>query len=531
MKKHSKRRKKSKKSPKRSGKLRRELVASVDSREARIALLENSQLTELFIERTSERRLVGNIYKGIVRSVVPGIEAAFVDVGQEKNGFLYVSDVTDVLDEYDEEIEEGEYEEEFRPRSKRRRKMRIEDMLKRGQEIMVQVAKEPMGQKGMRLTNYVSLPGRYLVLMPTVNHMGVSRKIEDEKERERLRKAASKARPSGLGLIVRTLAEGRGRDEIEADVKYLTGVWQKIMRRMESMPAPSLLHQDLGQVARIVRDVFNEDIDSFLIDSKPDYDTVLNLLDNLAPRLKSRVQLYRDRTPLFDKYNLEGQIEKALRKKVWLPSGGYIVIDQSEALTTIDVNTGKFTGKQKLEDTVFKTNLEAAREVARQMRLRDIGGIILVDFIDMEKPSNRQKVLKEFQEAFRADRSKTYIFGMTELGLVQMTRKRVKLSLTPSLCEPCPYCEGTGWVKSSTTTMIQALRQLEKQCREDGQKAITLTAHKDVIKRLLATQSDAISKLEKKYGRKITLEASPDCHLEFYSISATKSGELLEYSS
>ncbi|GAB4349797.1 MAG: ribonuclease G [Candidatus Abyssubacteria bacterium] len=508
----------------------RELVASVDSRETRIALIEDGQLAEIFIERTSKRRLVGNIYKGVVKSVVPGIEAAFVDVGQEKNGFLYISDVTDVLDEYDEEIEEGEYEEEFRPRTGRKRRMRIEDMLKRGQEIMVQVAKEPMGQKGMRLTNYISLPGRYLVLMPTVNHLGVSRKIENEKERERLRKIASKVRPHGLGLIVRTLGEGKGQEEIEADVKYLTSLWQKICRRMESMPAPSLLHQDLGQVARVVRDVFNDSIDKFIIDSKPDYDTVLNLLDNLAPHLKDRVELYRERTPLFEKYDLEMQIEKALRKKVWLPSGGYIVIDQSEALTTIDVNTGKFTGKQKLEDTVLKTNLEAAKEIAHQIRLRDIGGIILVDFIDMERPANRQKLLKQFQEAFKADRSKTYIFGVTELGLIQMTRKRVKLSLTPSLCEPCPYCEGTGWVKSATTTMIQALRQLERQCREDGHKSITLKAHRDVIERLLATQSDAISKLEKKYGRKITLEALADCHLEFFSITATKSGELPEFS-
>lgn len=527
-------RKRKKKTSRRGGRkqkkqLRRELVASVDSRESRMGLLENGELTELFIERKSERRLVGNIYKGTVKSIVPGIEAAFVDVGQEKNGFLYVSDVTDTLDEDEVDLDEEDEEDEYRPRSRRRRRMRIEDMLKRGQEIMVQVAKEPMGQKGMRLTNYVSLPGRYLVLMPTVNHLGVSRKIEDDKERERLRKIAAKFRPHGLGLIVRTLGEGKGEEEIKADIKYLTGLWQKIVRRMDSMSSPSLLHQDLGQVARVVRDVFNDEIDKFIIDSKRDYDTVLNLLENLAPHLKPRVELYRGRVPLFEKYDLEGQIEKALRKKVWLPSGGYLVIDQAEALTTIDVNTGKFTGKQKLEDTVFKTNMEAAREVARQVRLRDIGGIILVDFIDMEKASNRQKLTKEFQEAFKPDRSKTYILSITELGLVQMTRKRVKLSLTPSLCEPCPYCEGTGWVKSVTTTMIQAMRQLEKQCKGNGHKAITLTAHKDVIERIQATEVDTIAELEKKYGRNITLNASTECHLEFFSITETRSGEMLDY--
>lgn len=506
----------------------RELVASADSRETRIALLENTQLTELFIERTSERHLVGNIYKGTVKSVVPGIEAAFVDVGQGKNGFLYVSDVTDILDDY--EFDEDEVGEDYRPRSKRRRRMRIEDMLKRGQEIMVQVVKEPMGQKGMRLTNYISLPGRYLVLMPTVNHVGVSRKIEDEKERERLRKIALGARPPGLGVIVRTLGEGKGKDELKADIKYLTGLWQKIVRRMESMPSPSQLHQDLGQVARVVRDVLNDEIDRFIIDSKPDYDTVLNLLDNLAPQLKSHVRLYRGSVPLFEKYDLETQIEKALRKKVWLPSGGYIIIDQAEALTTIDVNTGKFTGRQKLEDTVFKTNMEAAREAARQIRLRDIGGIIVVDFIDMEKISNRNKLLKEFEEAFKSDRSKTYVLGITELGLVQMTRKRVKLSLTPSLCEPCPYCGGTGWVKSITTTMIQALRQLEQQCREDNHRGITLTAHKDVIEQLREREAQTITKLQKQCGRKIILKASPDCHLEFFSIVETGSADALESS-
>jgi ribonuclease G len=507
--------------------LKRQLVASVDAHEARIALLENGGLTELFIERSKERRLVGNIYKGTVKSVIPGIEAAFVDVGQEKNGFLYVSDVADVLDEYDGYLEDEDEEEEYRLRSKRKRRMRIEDMLKRGQEIMVQVAKEPIGQKGMRLTSHISLPGRYLVLMPTVNHLGVSRKIEEEKERKRLREIAAKLRPQDLGIIVRTAGEGKGKEELQADVKYLTGLWQKIVRRMESMPAPSLLHRDLGQVARVVRDVFNDEIDTFIIDSKPDYDTVLNLLENLAPHLKPRMKLYRGPGSLFEKYDMESQIEKALRRKVWLPSGGYIVIDQSEALTTIDVNTGKFTGKRKLEDTVFKTNMEAAKEAARQLRLRDIGGIILVDFIDMEKASNRQKLLKEFQEAFKSDRTKTYVLGMTELGLVQMTRKRVKLSLTPSLCKPCPYCEGTGWVKSVTTTMLQALRQLEKQCKENGHKAVTLTAHKDIIEQLCSSEADAIARLEKEYGLKIVLTASTDCHLEFFSITETSSGQVL----
>lgn len=512
--------KKSKRSRRKPKKLSRELIASVDSREARIALVEDGKLVELFIERTTEQRLVGNIYKGVVKTVVPGIEAAFIDVGKEKNGFLHASDVTDVHDEYEEVIEEeGEGEEEYRPRSRRRKRARIEDMLKPGQEIMVQVAKEPMGQKGMRLTNYVSLPGRYLVLMPTVNHLGVSRKIEEEKERERLKKMASKLRPKGLGLIVRTVGEGKGKGEIETDVKYLVSLWKKIMRRMESMSAPSVLHSDLGQVARIVRDVFTDDVDRFIIDSKRDYDSVLNLLENLAPQLRSRVKLYRRRVPLFEEYNIESQIEKALHRKVWLPSGSYLVFDQGEALTTVDVNTGKFTGRARLEDTVFKTNMEAAPEIARQLRLRDIGGIIVVDFIDMEKASNRQKLLKAFEEAFKEDRSKAYVLGISELGLIQMTRKRVKLSLTPSLCEPCPYCEGTGWVKSISTTTIQALRQLERACKEHDSETITLTAHKDVVHRICESETNDLTKLEKKFKRNIVLNVSPDCHVEFFSIN------------
>ena len=513
-----KRPKKTRKAPK---KVLRELVASVDSREARIALVEGGKLVELFIERTSEQRLVGNVFKGTVKTVIPGIEAAFIDVGKEKNGFLHASDVTDMQDEVDEVIEEGEEEgeEKYRPRSRRRRKMRIEDALKPGQEIMVQVAKEPMGQKGMRLTNYVSLPGRYLVLMPTVNHLGVSRKIEEDKERERLRKIAEKARPKGLGLIVRTVGEGKGKGEITTDVKYLTGLWNKIVRRMESMSSPTLLHSDLGQVARIVRDVFTDDIDRFIIDSKRDYDSVLNLLESLAPQLKSRVELYRKRVPLFEQYDIENQIEKALRRKVWLPSGGSIVIDQSEALTTVDVNSGKFTGGNRLEDTVFKTNMEAAAEAARQLRLREIGGIVVVDFIDMEKASNKTKLIREFEKGFKDDRSKTYVLGITELGLVQMTRKRVKLSLTPSLCEPCPYCEGTGWVKSISTTTLQALRQLERACREKENDTITLTAHKDIIQRICESETADLGKLEKKYNRSIILNVSPDCHVEYFSIS------------
>lgn len=521
-KKRTKKTRKAGKTPKSPKKAQRELAASIDSREARIALLEDGKLVELFIERSSEQRLVGNIYKGIVKTVIPGIEAAFIDVGKEKNGFLHASDIGDSQDEYEEVVTEteDESEEEYRPRSRRRRRARIEDVLKPGQEIMVQVSKEPMGQKGMRLTGYVSLPGRYLVLMPTVNHLGVSRKIEDEKERERLRKIAHKARPKDLGLIVRTVGEGKGKGEIETDVKYLVGLWNKVIRRMESMPAPSLLHSDLGQIARIVRDVFSDDVNKFTIDSKRDYDSVLNLLETLAPQLKSRVELYRKRVPLFDAYDIENQIEKALRRKVWLPSGGYIVIDQSEALTTVDVNTGKFTGRARLEDTAFKTNMEAAIETARQLRLRDIGGIIVVDFIDMEKISNRNKLLKEFQAGFKGDRSKTYILGVTELGLIQMTRKRVKLSLTPSLCEPCPYCEGTGWVKSISTTTIQALRQLERECRENAHDTITLTAHKDVIQRICESETDALAKVEKKFNRNIVLNVSPDCHVEFFSITA-----------
>ncbi|MCL4219223.1 MAG: Rne/Rng family ribonuclease, partial [Candidatus Hydrogenedentes bacterium] len=359
-----------------------ELAINVEPLETRIAVLEKKTLIELNVERHESRSLVGSIYRGRVDSIVPGIQAAFIDIGFEKNGFLYVSDIAGAEGTGDFVFEEGT----VKPRKGQRRGKApsIESMVKKDQYIMVQVSKDMLGTKGVRLTNYITLPGRYCVLMPTVSHMGVSRKIESDKERDRLRKLVKQLQPKGMGVILRTAAEGISKSDLEDDLNYIQKVWQKVLGKMESMKGSGLLHEDLGPVLRTVRDRFSSDVTRVTIDSETEYSRVLNFLDNFSPILKKCVKLYRSRRPLFDKLNIEDQITKALQRTVYLKSGGSICIDHTEALVAIDVNTGRFTGSKALEDTVFKTNLEAAEEIARQVRLRDIGGIIVVDFIDMQ---------------------------------------------------------------------------------------------------------------------------------------------------
>lgn len=495
-------------------KVRKEIVANVDLRQTRLALLEDGKVAEFFIERAEEKGIVGNIYKGRVETILPGIQAAFVDIGLERHGFLYVSDVlAEPLEEEEEMI--AEEEQAVPPPRPREVAFSIEALLKPKQEVMVQVVKEPMGGKGTRLTTHISLPGRFLVLMPTVEHVGVSRKIESEKERERLKKLLISIKPPGLGFIVRTAGEGKNQAEFLSDIKYLTGLWKKIQRRMESQPASSLLHEDIGQVLRVVRDIFTDDVDKFIVDNPVDYSRVLNFLDALSPHLKSKVELYKGQENIFDKYKIEEEIEKALDRKVWLKSGGRLGIDITEAMVIVDVNTGKYKGKKSLEETVLKTNLEAAKEIARQLRLRDIGGIIVIDFIDMENPKHKARVIKALEEALKIDRSKSNVSEMSEFGLIQMTRKRVKHSLTQALSQPCPYCEGSGWVKSITTVSLQAIRELKQVCQNpQSPMSFCLKAHPEVAQRLKQSEGDSLMTLEKKYGKKIEVKPMPDFHIE-----------------
>jgi len=489
----------------------KELVINVTSKETRIALLEDKRLAELIIERQENRSLVGNIYKGRVDSILPGIQAAFIDIGLEKNGFLYVSDIAGTGDIGDVVLEDGIVRS---PRQGRQGKVQpIENLLKKNQSIMVQVGKDRLGTKGVRLTNYITLPGRYVVLMPNVKQLGVSRKIEDDKERERLKKILQSVRAPGAGLITRTAGEGRRKSDFQGDVKYLTKVWNKIKSNLGSMKPPCLLHEDLGPILRIVRDVFTSEVSKLIIDDAIEYKRILDFLNSFAPNLKRRCKLDTGKQPLFKKYGIEEEIEKALRRKVFLKSAGYICIDQTEALVAIDVNTGKFTGKTRLEETVLKTNLEAADEIARQVRLRDLGGIIVIDFIDMKYERNRQKLFKSLREALKSDRAKTTISEISELGMIEMTRKRVKHNLIKALSQPCPYCEGSGMVRSVTTMTFDVLRRLQSLFCQTREKRVIVQIHPDVARRLRTEEKDLLDKIALEYDREISIESVPDSHI------------------
>ncbi|MBI4556449.1 MAG: Rne/Rng family ribonuclease [Candidatus Hydrogenedentes bacterium] len=498
----------------------KELVINVTPLETRIALLENQRLAELIIERQESRSLVGNIYKGRVDSVVPGIQAAFVDIGFEKNGFLYVSDIAGVEGTGDFVFEEGT----VRPRTKHRRGRHpsIENILKKNQNIMVQVSKDTLGTKGVRLTNFVTLPGRYLVLMPTVSHLGISRKIEEDHERERLRSILQPLRPHGMGIIVRTAAEDRKKAELEGDIKYLTKVWAEIKAKMEDMKGESLLHEDLGPILRVVRDLFTQDISKLTVDDATEYDRILKFLDRFAPQLKKRCKLYNAKRPIFDKSGIEEEIQKALQRKVYLKRGGYICIDQTEALVAIDVNTGRFTGTKHLEETVFQTNIEAAQEIAHQMRLRDIGGIIVIDFIDMRYERNRKELIRRLQDALKADRAKTTVSEISELGMIEMTRKRVKHNLMKALSQPCPYCEGSGMVRSITTMTLDLMRQLQSLFCHSREKAVILQVHTDVARRLRTENKTLLDQLAKDFGRQIAVESVSDFHIHDVKILSAR---------
>jgi len=507
----------------------RELVTTVRRKSLRIALFEGGRLAELFLERPEAKHVVGNVYKGHVDSIVPGIEAAFIDIGLEKNGFLHVSDIAPAGATLDSVVEERDVGAGVPERPMRRP---IKEMLKPDQDIMVQITKEPLGSKGVRLTNYVTLPGRFLVLMPTVTQIGISRRIEDDKERERLRRMVRQLRPRGVGVIVRTAAAGKGKSELQSDLRYLTDQWRRIKRRMRSTPPPAILHEEFDQLMRVTRDLFTDQIDRFIIDSRTEYDRVLSFVTNLAPRLKSRVRLYRGKKPLFDAYNVEAEIEKALRKRVWLKSGGYIVIESTEALTAIDVNTGKFVGKTgDLEETVFRTNLEAAQEIARQVRLRDLGGIIVLDFIDMESPQNRAEVLATLNDAMKADLTKYTISEVTELGLVQMTRKRVRDDLLATLCQPCTYCGGLGFTKSVSTMVYEVQRKLEQVIYQSREKHVVVQMHPAVYEQFAVEDHDIIEDLEATHRRTITIEPRDDFHHEDLRFLSARTGKAIKLKS
>ncbi len=493
-----------------------EILINVTFEEVRVGLVEGGQLVELYVEREKEASLVGNIYKGKVLKVLPGMQSAFVDIGLEKAAFLYVADVKADLESYAPFLDEEEQLEltSIRPRND----IPIEDLIREGQELLVQVSKDPLGTKGARVTSYVTIPGRYLVLMPGLDHVGISRRITNDEERSRLKALVDSFRPQGHGLIVRTAAEGAQEEELRQDLEFLLLLWKDIQEKNQRCSAPMMLYSDFDLVLRSVRDMMSQDVERVVIDSQKEFQRLKEFVNTYFSKLSDKIELYQSNEPLFEAYGVEPDIARALGRKVWLKSGGYIVIDQTEAMTVIDVNTGKFVGKENLENTILQTNLEAVKEIAYQIRLRNLGGIIIVDFIDMELQENRDRVFNAFKEAMKRDKAKNTIFNISELGLIQMTRKRVRESLGRKLCEVCPYCDGKGFVLSARTICFEIFRKLQKITAPKGTKVI-ITAHPEVAELLSDEKSYIIETLERTKGIEIIIKENKNIHQENYSIT------------
>jgi ribonuclease G len=485
--------------------MQKKIVINCDNKQTRVAVLELDKPVEIYLERPVHQRVVGNIYKGVVANVLPGMQAAFVDIGLERNAFLYVDDAV-----LQEENTNGT-----------KHKKTIGELLRPGEEVMVQVVKEPFGSKGARLTRQITIPGRHLVLMPTAEYTGVSRRIEGTEERERLRQAVAELRPPGMGLIVRTVAEGQGLDGFNQDLSFLLSLWDRIQNRFRQQAAPSLVYQDLDLIYRIIRDLFTEQIDQLVVDKRYEYDKIVDILDVIGPTLKTRVTHYAGDLPIFDVYGIEAEIEKAISRTVWLDCGGYLVFDHTEALTVIDVNTGKYIGKTNLADTVLKTNLEAATEIIRQVRLRDIGGIIIIDFIDMDTEDHRSQVLERLTEKAKNDRTKSHILGLTGLGLVEMTRKKARQGLDAVLQQTCHYCGGRGKVLTADVVSARTERLLKNFLEGLDAEAVLVEAHQSVAGLLIGPGGSYLRRLEEETGKAIFIRGSETIHVEKYKIIAT----------
>jgi len=472
------------------------IIVSIDPEETRMAIVENEELLEMEVERPESLHLVGNIYKGQVQNVLPGMQAAFVDIGHEKNAFLYIGD--------------GLPQEALQSVPKQA-KIHI------GQKLPIQIVKDAVGTKGPRATMHLTLPGRNVVLMPLADYIGISRRIESEDERLRLKDIAEKLCPAGMGLIVRTVAAGQSEKALQQDVEYLVKLWQSLMARYQLSASSTLLYRDADLLIRLVRDYFSDDIDLLVIDDKAAYQRICDLIEYISPSMLNRVKLYSGSRPIFEEYRIEQELENVGKREVDLKSGGFIVIDKTEALTVIDVNTGKFVGQTDLADTVFQVNLEAAAEIARQIRLRDIGGIIIVDFIDMETQAQKQTLLHFLEEKTRADKTKTNVVDITSLGLVEITRKKSRQNLESLVYTQCPCCGGRGSVESPETISIKisrALRRLEKKRHESA--GYTVQVHVEVAEAL--KKSKLLEQLTREFGCKIQLEPKQGLHLEVYSI-------------
>ncbi len=504
--------------------MKQEILINSTPQESRIAIMEDGVLAEFLIERKEEMGVAGNIYKGKVARVLPGMQAAFVDIGMEKAGFLHASDFYDVPS--DVQIiaasgDDADFTDPPKPPPPSRR-LPLEKRISSGEEILVQVAKDPLGTKGARITSHVSLAGRYMVFMPGTKHIGISRRIESEEERKRLKEIAQSLGCDDGGFILRTACEGRSKREIQRDLGFLAKLWKRIQKKAETSESPALIHQDLDAITRAIRDFFITDTEQVVIDSAKDHRRIVEFVRQFMPRLKAKVVLHSDKEPLFDRYGVEEKIQKALERRVWLRSGGSIVIERTEALTAVDVNTGRFVGKRNQEETIFRTNMDAVHEVVRQLRLRNVGGIIIIDFIDMEKEANRKKVYDALKESLKKDKARTNILKISELGLVEMTRQRTRESLENQMLSPCPHCEGRGRIKSAVTIAYEVLRAIKKQqaATEDG-KNIVVRLHPDVANFLYDEKNHSLENLEREINRRVVIKASQELSHQHYEITAS----------
>jgi ribonuclease G len=548
--------------------MNKEMIISSGDHDTRVAILEEDQVVEIFIERERQRGVVGNIYKGRVSKVLPGMQSSFVDIGLERDAFLYVTEVVNTVEEFDR-LESGDDDEppvaavpepaggdgetaeslpteagselSGRPPERRaapraaegrsghvrddRPQPKIEDLLKEGQEVLVQVVKEPLGTKGARLTSHVTMPGRFLVFMPTVDHVGVSRKIESREERARLRGIVREFREEhGFtgGVIIRTAAGGRSKEDIVSDLSYFHQVWTEIRQRMETRRPPAVLFQEQSLVTKLLRDLLTDDYTAIRLDNDQEHRRVVSLVERIMPPLVPRVKLYSKDFPIFEEYGVQAEIDKALRSKVWLKSGGYLVINQTEALVAIDVNTGRYVGKRtgRLEDTIVKTNLEAVKEIVRQIRLRDLGGIIVLDLIDMEEKKNRQKVFQEVEKELRKDRSPSKALQVSDFGLVIVTRKRVKQSIERQLTDPCPYCSGSGSIKSASTICYEILMEMKKIGGEIEGHGVVLRVNPDIARALKEEESAVLRDMQHTLGKPVTIKPDSHLHHEQFDVMA-----------
>ena len=499
----------------------KEIIINHSPLETRVAVLENTVVTELYHEREKERGVVGNIYKGKVLKVLPGMESAFVDIGLEKASFLYVDDMVPdftIYDDYDDS-------EDARPEFSRKegsnggKSPSINDLIKEGQEILVQVSKGPIGTKGARITGHLSIPGRNLVYMPTMDSVGVSRQISEEQERSRLKEIVNRLKPDKSGFIIRTVAEGRSEEEFQSDINFLVSLWDGILENYGNSEAPAMVHQDLSITYRVLRDLLAPDVKRMVIDDDQEYRKVRSFIREYMPKYTSIVNLFNRRQPIYDYYGIEEEIDRAMGQKVWLKSGGYLVIDQTEALTAIDVNTGRFVGKASHEETILKTNLEAVQELVYQLKLRNIGGIIIIDLIDMETPQNRNRVYQALKEELRHDKARSKILQISEIGLVEMTRKRDREQLNWLLSTTCPYCDGTGRIKSLSATAFSTFRELERMRMANRRMGpLTINVHPDVADYIFTEEGDFLAKMQEKIGEKITLRSIDTFHHEQFEI-------------